>query len=208
VFRFDGFSWVQEAKLPPSDNVVHASFGRAVAISGDVALVGASGDDENGPLSGSAYLFRYDGYSWFQEARLLPWDGAAQDYFGRSVAIHGAAAVVGAWGDDDMGAWSGSAYVFRRDGSSWMEAAKLLAADGTAHDWLGWSVGISGNAAVIGADGDDDSGSLSGSAYVFGGCELDDDEGDDEDEGSDEGVKSWHGLRISHRQGRPPRSGP
>ncbi len=44
--------------------------------------------------------------------KLLPKDGAAGDLFGRSVAISGATAIVGAFGDDDNGLSSGSAYLF------------------------------------------------------------------------------------------------
>ena len=65
--------------------------------------------------------------------------------------------------DDDNGTASGSAYVFRHDGTQWVEETKLLASDGAAYDWFGRSVAISGDIALIGADGDD----VSGSAYVF-----------------------------------------
>ena len=44
---------------------------------------------------------------------------------------------------------------------------KLLASDGTAYDWFGTSVSISGDVALVGADGNDDKGDESGSAYVF-----------------------------------------
>ena len=47
-----------------------------------------------------------------QLAKLLPDDGVAGDFFGRSVAISGATVIVGAPFDDDNGVWSGSAYLF------------------------------------------------------------------------------------------------
>jgi prepilin-type N-terminal cleavage/methylation domain-containing protein len=47
------------------------------------------------------------------------------------------------------------------------EIAKILASDGVAGDFFGDSVAISGDTAVIGARGDDDAGSASGSAYIF-----------------------------------------
>jgi hypothetical protein len=86
--------------------------------------------------------------------KLLASDGAANDYFGWSVAITGDTAVIGAWGDADSGYGTGSAYVFRYDGASWVQQAKLLASDGEANDWFGISVSISGDTALIGADGD------------------------------------------------------
>jgi hypothetical protein len=77
--------------------------------------------------------------------------------------------VIGALGDDGRGSDSGSAYVFTRSGSSWTQQAKLTASDGAGGDSFGWSVAVSGDGsiAVIGAYGDDDRDSNSGSAYIF-----------------------------------------
>ncbi|MHC4708044.1 MAG: FG-GAP repeat protein, partial [Planctomycetota bacterium] len=168
VFRFDGSSWVQETKLTASDGAAGDWFGYSVAISGNTALIGAFGDDPNGLGSGSAYIFRFDGSSWSQEAKLVAFDGAENDYFGRAVAISGAAALIGAYGDDASGDESGSAYIFRYNGSTWNLDTKIGASDGAANDEFGRSVAISADVAVIGAHKDDPSGQDSGSAYVFG----------------------------------------
>ena len=69
---------------------------------------------------------------WLEQAKLLASDGAVEDDFGYSVSISGDYAIVGAWGDDDNGVLSGSAYIFKRDDTSWTEQAKLLASDGAA----------------------------------------------------------------------------
>ncbi len=61
VFRFGDGKWRQEQKLLPSDGEYEEYFGRAVALFGDLAVVGADGDDVNGVGSGSAYVFRFDG---------------------------------------------------------------------------------------------------------------------------------------------------
>jgi len=167
VFRRDGTGWVEEAKLLPSDGAVYDEFGYSVAISGDTAIIGAVGDDDNASWSGSAYVFRYDGTDWVQEPKLLPSDGAEADYFGASVSISGDVAVIGAYLDDDNGNVSGSAYVFRHHDAGWVEDAKLLASDGAPGEWFGWSVAVSGDTAVIGAFLDDDNGDDCGSAYVF-----------------------------------------
>ena len=94
------------------------------------------------------------------------------DYFGLSVSIDGDTVVIGAYEDDDNGSTSGSAYVFTRVtagdlASGWTQVAKLTADDGAANDYFGYSVSIDGDTMVIGAHGDDDRGSNSGSAYVF-----------------------------------------
>ena len=150
-------------KLLPDDGAEGDWFGHSVAISGTTAIVGAVLDDDNGDRSGSAYLF--DTTTGRQIAKLLANDGAAFDIFGHSVAISGATAIVGAYGDDDNGSASGSAYLF--DITTGRQIAKLLANDGAAGDHFGRSVGISDATAIVGAWLDDDNGSASGSAYLF-----------------------------------------
>ena len=167
VSKRNGTSWAQEAKLLPSDGAAGDFFGWSVSISGDYAVVGAHLDNDNGSISGSAYVFKRTGTSWAQEAKLLPSDGETADHFGISVSISGDYAVVGAYQDNDNGANSGSAYVFKRTGTSWTQEVKLLPSDGAAGDFFGWSVSISGDYAVVGAFGHDDNGSDAGSAYVF-----------------------------------------
>jgi len=106
------FSDCELAKLVASDGAMGDIFGYSVALSGDTAVIGAYYVDDNGTDSGSAYSFRFNGSTWVQEAKLLASDGAAGDYFCFSVAISGDTAVIGAYGDDDKGSRSGSAYIF------------------------------------------------------------------------------------------------
>jgi hypothetical protein len=159
-----GTGWMDEQKLLASDGAAYDSFGWSVSISGDYAIVGAHEDDDKGIESGSAYIFRWDGTSWSQQAKLTASDGAAGDYFGYSVSISGDYAIVGAIYDDDKGSASGSAYIFKRDGTSWSEQAKLTASDGADNDCFGRSVSISGDYAIVGAYYDD---AGKGSAYIF-----------------------------------------
>ena len=164
VFRYDGSGWVEEAKLTASDCAAGDRFGIGVTISGGTAVIGADKDDDNGTDSGSAYVFRYNGSNWVEEAKLLASDGGPGDSFGDSTAVDGGVVVVSARYDESA---AGSAYVFRYDGSNWVEEAKLAASDGAANDHFGCRIGISGGTAVIGAYWDDDKGTTSGSAYVF-----------------------------------------
>ena len=167
AYLFDTTIGQQIAKLLPNDGAVNDHFGVSVAISGATAIVGADRDDDNGAISGSAYLF--DITTGRQIAKLLPNDGAGGDRFGVSVAISGATAIVGAYHDDDNGENSGSVYLF--DTTTGVQIAKLLADDGAADDWFGLSVAISGapgeELAIVGAHLDDDNGDRSGSAYLF-----------------------------------------
>jgi len=170
IFKRSSNSWTQIAKLTASDGKADDWFGGSVSISGDYAIVGATyGSDDNGYVSGSAYIFKRSGNSWTQIAKLTASDGQADDwdYFGGSVSISSDYAIVGAEGDDDNGEDSGSAYIFKRGVDSWTQIAKLTASDGQADDWFGVSVSISSDYAIVGAEGDDDNGEDSGSAYIF-----------------------------------------
>jgi len=167
IFSWDGTGWVQQQKLLASDGATWDLFGVSVSISGDLAIVGAYEDDDNGYESGSAYIFWWDGTSWIEQAKLAASDAEAGDYFGQDVSISGDYAIVGAYRDADNGAGSGSAYMFKRQGRSWIQQDKLLPSDGAAGDYFGISVSISGDYAIVGAAWDDDNGSYSGSAYIF-----------------------------------------
>jgi hypothetical protein len=155
------------AKLLASDGTVNDYFGYSVGISGDTAIIGAYGDDDNGNNAGAAYIFRFDGSNWGQQAKLLASDGTDNDFFGGAVSIWGDTAVIGAIGDDDNGNSAGAAYIFRFNNPNWVQEAKLLASDGAASDYFGISVGVWDDTVVIGAERDDDNGYNSGSAYIF-----------------------------------------
>src|SRR5262245_38829096 len=165
VFRYNGTTWVQEQELFASDPQWYVLFGLSVAVSGDVALIGAATD--LGDESGSVYVFRYNGSAWVEEQKLLASDGQPFDEFGASVSVSGDLAVIGAYGTDDLGNESGSAYVFRYNGSIWVQEQKLHASDGQADDRFGRNVSLSGQRVLVGAYLDDDGGTDSGSAYVF-----------------------------------------
>ena len=157
--------WNQQAKLLASDGEAEDFFtSLGISLSGDTALIGAWGDDDKGADAGSAYAFTRTGTTWTQQAKFLALDEEAGDAFGWCVAIEGDTAFIGAAGDDNL---KGSVYLFTRSGTTWTEQAKLVAADGAAGDQFGYSIYLSGDTALIGANCDDDNGFDSGSAYVF-----------------------------------------
>ena len=98
------------------------------------------------------------------ETKITASDGALADTFGGSVAVGSGRIVVGANNDDDDGSASGSAYIFDLDGT---QLAKITASDGATDDYFGGSVDVGSGRIVVGARGDDDNGSHTGSAYIF-----------------------------------------
>ncbi|MCH8342837.1 MAG: hypothetical protein IH983_02500 [Planctomycetes bacterium] len=160
VFRLNGSSWIEHQELLASDDAIGDKFGRSVALSGDVAVIGAPSDDPHG----SAYLFRFDGSRWIEEQKLLASDsaGAFGNGFGLSVAISGTIAVIGAPGHVHDGLTLGSAYVFRFNGSTWVEEQELLPSADAGSAAFGSAVSIRGEVILIGARSEG-----YGSAYVF-----------------------------------------
>jgi len=156
--------WTETAKLVADDGASWDIFGCDVCLYGSRALIAARWDDDSGSDSGSAYVFENAGGTWSQAAKLTASDGEADDLFGGGIALGEDLAIIGAPGDDDNGATSGAAYVFRKAGGTWTEVAKLTPGDGAVDDRFGGSVSLSGNTAIIGARGDD---GYTGSAYIF-----------------------------------------
>ncbi len=108
VFVRSGATWSQQAYLKASNTGANDWFGQSVAISGDTVVVGANGEDSNATDvngnesnnsvsdAGAAYVFVRSGVTWSQQAYLKASNAGAHDGFGRSVAISGDTAVVGA----------------------------------------------------------------------------------------------------------------
>jgi hypothetical protein len=171
VFTRTGTTWTQQAQLTATGGAAVDWFGYSVALSGETVIVGAYNDDVGANTDqGSAYVFTRSGTTWTQQAQLNDTAGAALDNFGTSVAISGDTAIVGA-NVDDVGANSnqGSAWVFSRVGSTWIGPDfQAIASDGTDLDQFGYSVGISGNTAIVGTPFDDvGANGNQGSAYIF-----------------------------------------
>ena len=166
-------NWGQVKRLTASDAQGGDQFGFSVAVSGNTAVVGANTEDAGGSNAGAAYVFqRNEGGAdnWGEVKKLTASDAQAGDGFGISVAVSGDTAVVGAHSEDTGGNNAGAAYVFGRDqggADNWGEVKKLLASDAQVDDQFGISVAVSGDTAVVGADGEDAGGISAGAAYVF-----------------------------------------
>ena len=152
------------AKLTAGDANAGAHFANSIATEGNMIVVGSDG---RGLHAGSAYVYEYDAQSglYNQLAKLTASDVNDTDYFGCSVAISNDTVVVGSHWNDAPEEHSGAVYIFEKNGlwNDMTETFKLTASDAAADDAFGISVAISGNMLVVGASGDDDNGSASGS---------------------------------------------
>ena len=150
VFRHADGTWVQEAKLISDDIHDFDIFGVSVAIGGQAIAVGALGAQTEGVRVGAVYVFELEDGSWVQQAKLVTHDPNELDFFGSPVAItgDGSRIIAGAVGDDEAGSGAGAAYIFRRDGDTWIEEAKLLGHDD--FEAFGTSVAINFPYCVVG----------------------------------------------------------
>jgi hypothetical protein len=152
IFTRSGTVWTEQEKLSVSGS--GSRFGDSIALSGGTVVGGAP---KTGLLQeGVAYVFVGSGATWSQQAQLDASDGTSLNDFGRSVALLGDTAVVGAPGADDT---RGAAYKFVRDGSTWSEEARLLASDREQSDSFA-PAAVAGSAVLVGASG-------AGTVYVY-----------------------------------------
>jgi hypothetical protein len=160
VFNGSGSTWTQKAELTSSDAAAGDYFGWAVGIHGSTVVVGAPDKNSN---TGAAYVFVLTGGIWSQQAKLTASDGAANNYFGESVATSGTITAVGA---PSRNSSTGATYVFVQSGTTWPQTKELTASDGVAGDSFGWAVAIWGSNILVGAPNHN---SDTGAGYVFAG---------------------------------------
>lgn len=166
VFRHDGQTWMPEAVLEPEAGSSPTDFfANTVDISGDVIVVSASGDVQNGATIGATYVFRHAGGVWTQEKKIVPADGNGGWNFGRC-AVSGNVIVVGA-----SGAGNGAVYVYRHapgQADSWPQEAKLVSGNLQPGAAFGLNVDVDGNRLIATAPHQPSHGRVS--VYDFNGA--------------------------------------
>jgi hypothetical protein len=185
IFKNNSGTWSQVQKIVASDRTAFDLFGTSVSISGDYAIIGAPGEDEDAigsstrSQAGSAYILKNNSGVWSQIHKIVATDRAIGDNFGSSVAIAGNYAIIGAPAEDENASGlitmesAGSVYVFQNIENVWYPVQKVVATDRAAGDNFGSSVAISGIHAIVGASGQDQDASgsntlsQSGSAYLL-----------------------------------------
>jgi hypothetical protein len=192
---------VQQAYVKAPNSDAADRLGSSVAIFGNTMVVGAPDEDGSGaganpPAddlltdSGAAYVYVRNGSGvWTFQAYLKASNPDTNDAFGSAVAIYGDTIVVGARTEngsgtgvnpapDNLATFAGAAYVFTRSGTTWSQQAYLKASNSGAFDFFGTSVAVTEDTIIVGASGEDgsgtgvnpaldDSASAAGAAYVF-----------------------------------------
>ncbi|MEO1477107.1 MAG: T9SS type A sorting domain-containing protein [Bacteroidota bacterium] len=176
VFELSGGAWVETAVLRASNAESSDSFGSAIALDGNRAVIGAGLEDGPNnaiPESGAAYVFDVSEGRWVETAILRASNAGEDDILGQSIALDGDRVLLGVIseaGPFDATSTSGAAYVFERSGETWTETAILRASNAQEQDRFGQSVALDGDRALIGArleDGPGNATAESGAAYVF-----------------------------------------
>ncbi len=150
VYRRIAQEWTLEATLLAPDVTAEDRFGIAVDISGDRALVGASGRS-------AAYVFRHERGIWTLETELAAPEASPAQAYGSAVALDGAVAVVAS----GAGA-AGEALVFSLDSGEWSQVATLQSPTPGSTSQFGASVDVDGARIAIG-----DTGRGTGEVHVY-----------------------------------------
>jgi len=170
VFDRSGSVWSEPVRLTVPDAAAFDSLGAHVALDGNQIAAGAAGWSSQ---TGAVHIWQWDGTAWTSNQRITAPDGRPGnlvDYGGDSfgpLAIAGDTLVVGAPEDDDKGSNSGSLYVLKRVGDTWVHQRKIVAPDGAAGDYFGGLIAVDSGRVVVGVRGDDAPLLNSGSVYAF-----------------------------------------
>lgn len=183
-------NWGLIKKITSNSRAASDRFGTSVAVSGDIAVVAAPGEDEDASetntieSAGSAYiLYRNEGGAdnWGQVKKITSSTRTTGDNFGASVAIDGEQVIVGAIGDDKDALNNnnvfdaGAAYIFKKDiggANNWGVVQKLVASVRGSINNFGSPIAISGNYVLAGAPYEDQLQPSvlfnAGAVYLFG----------------------------------------
>ena len=162
-----GQGWSEMVKLNSSGYDPDARFGTSVAISGEYAIIGAPKSDKNNTNAGAAFIYFLKDGEWNLVQTIQGSDTKSFDLFGQAVAIDKNYIVVGAYAHDYKNTNSGAAYIFKNQNGIWTELKKLTASDPGENDNFAYSVAISGDNILIGANGKDANGIDIGTAYIY-----------------------------------------
>ncbi len=159
VFQRDARgAWTQAAKLIASDGASAENFASVLAISPDLAVIGAPTQNKQ---TGAAYVYRRGANGWTEEAKLLSPETKEQQFFGQSVAILGDRILIGEPGYNER---TGTVHVFAREAAGWRAVSKLATTGVQKNERFGAPLAVDGNRVYVGVLG---FGNSTGAVYVF-----------------------------------------
>jgi len=190
VYRNSGDQWTLEILLESSNIEPGDRFGLggiAFNDDGTVLAAGAPGEsssaggingdqnDNSAEAAGAAYVFRYDGETWNQQAYIKALNPGPGDLFGRPVALSADGRTL------TVGDSPGAASVFAFDGTEWRHISYVNASNPDEGDRFPGDAALSGDGAVlavgargegsaatgIGGDQNDNSAPYAGAVYIY-----------------------------------------
>lgn len=168
VFRRQAGTWQLEAELRSPRDEALARFGTAVAIRGDVVLIGASrATVGESTRAGAAFVFERRGGAWVAVAELANDPPRSDEEFGRALALLPGAAVVGSHFGDAAGLNTGGAVLYTNESGDWRRSAVLLAEDRATISEFAYAIAASDREVVLGAPRRNTSVTAAGGVYVF-----------------------------------------
>ena len=162
AYRPDDDGWREAARWRPNDLPPGARFGAALALHGDVAVVGAPGAG----ASGAVYVYERGADGWTAAGRVEPANARPDAAFGEAVASDGRTIVVGARFETGNEERQGAAYLLDRGPGGWAIVTRVAAPDPGRGDQFGQAVAAHGDVALIGAPRHDDGARDAGTVFV------------------------------------------
>ncbi len=162
-----GGTWTLGQTLYASDAGGGRNFGFTLDLDGDTFVTGTFRTYDPAAFQGAAYIFDRVGGVWSQSLKAAPPGLESFDQLGSGVSVEGDAIVIGAQGDDDVGNGAGAAYLYLRQGASWVESAKLLPTSSVGFAFGGHAISVEGDQCLLGSWGDDTFANNSGALFTY-----------------------------------------
>jgi len=154
--------------IPAPDTLSGNFFGGAVAIDGNRAIVGATGEDSCGANSGAAFLYEInESGDWALAQKLVPRDCREGHFFGNEVAIDGDRVLVSSYRTFVRKSISNSVYVFERREDGWIQTARLESPDKDKSGPFASSIALDGDKILITSAGDAAGQTMNGVGWIF-----------------------------------------
>ena len=161
IYKYTNGSWTQLGDDIDGD-AAGDYFGESVSLSADgtILAIGAEGDDYAGAESGSVSIYQYSNNSWNQLGNFIEGDNAG-DFFGRSVSLSEDGTTVA------IGAYGAYAEIWQYSNNSWNQLGDDIRGEYSYQNSFSVSLSADGTIVAIGEEGDDYSGTNSGSVSIY-----------------------------------------